>query len=320
MSLVLARRALAHYPINQPQCTFLTHTNNYVYRVNDAVGKQYALRICNPNHDHDLLQREISWLDALHHDTDLHIPGPIPTHDGELFTLLNGAGDESRYVMLFSWVAGEPENDHLTPGHVFAVGAFIAHLHHHAETFSWPEYLTPPRLDADAPPSAFFFRDIAQNAYSVEELALFDRAVIRIKDMMREIDGITHVSQPVSGIIHGDMHPGNFLYTRHGDQWTIGLIDFEELRWGYFYYDLATMMIGFENAPNQAELDAALLDGYASVRPLPPDCARYLPMFIIRRHIHTVNWIVAWDDPHHMAFGPPFLRRTVEQVRAFLAE
>lgn len=105
-----------------------------------ADAGRYALRVCRPNTDPTDLEREITWLHALARDTELRIPAPVMTNGGETFAPAQVAAvPEPRYCALFTWVSGDcARGDELTPRRLDRVGAFLARLHTHAETYRIP--------------------------------------------------------------------------------------------------------------------------------------------------------------------------------------
>ena len=64
------------------------------------------------------------------------------------------------------------------------------------------------------------------------------------------------------GLIHADLLGENVLV--EGDH--ISLIDFDDGGWGFRVFEAATALIKWVDAPDYADLRAAFLDGYRSVR------------------------------------------------------
>jgi Ser/Thr protein kinase RdoA (MazF antagonist) len=112
----LARVALDRYALAAPRLTFLSDTDNTVYRV-DAAGAAYALRICNPvKYCPEAILAELSWLAAIRRDTTLVVPEPVPARDGRLLQSVSAEGvPEPRRCVLFCWVEGEFRDQDLTP-------------------------------------------------------------------------------------------------------------------------------------------------------------------------------------------------------------
>jgi Ser/Thr protein kinase RdoA (MazF antagonist) len=282
----LARKALSAYGLAEERLTPLGEAENVTFEV--ATGdpsRHYALRICAPDHDPHALRREILWLTAICRDTDLVVPEPILTMDGELVRRVSIAGVSGfRSCVLLRWVDGEFRHKELAPDHLHGVGRLTATLHSHAETFRWPEEITPPRRNATLI-SDVLDEALLRTRYSADQLNVFRRAIERISVAMSTLrDG-----PRVAGVIHGQLSPRCLLF-HNGEARAIG---FDRCRWGYYAYDLAT--IGSYVAGREAgeELVAALLEGYRSLRDLPEDVERLLPVFDALRSIDRIQAMLA---------------------------
>ncbi len=281
----LARKALSAYGLAEAALTPLGEAENGTFEV--ATGdpsRHYALRICGPDHDPDALRREILWLTAICRDTDLVVPEPILTMDGELVRRVSIAGVSGfRSCVLLRWVDGEFRYRELTPDHLGGVGRLMATLHAHAETFRWPEEITPPRRNATLM-SEVLDEALLRTRYSVDQLNVFRRAIERISVAM----SILRDGPRVAGVIHGRLGPRHLLF--HGSE--ARAIGFERCRWGYYAYDLATIRSYVEGRETGDQLVAALLDGYRSLRDLPEDVERHLPIFGALRSIDRIQTIL----------------------------
>jgi len=115
------------------------------------------------------------------------------------------------------------------------------------------------------------------------------------------------------GFIHGDLHPWNLLFVRD----VAGAIDFSDCGWGHRAFDLASTLqwLRFPWAGNRdpgpdgyARLREALLEGYASVTPLPPDVERQLELHLRSRLLMTLEWMLDdWPALDHRPWAPRFL-------------
>jgi len=127
----------------------LVHAFNTTFQVTDGEGNRYALRIIRPGKSSVVeVQSELAWLVALHRDTDLVVPDPVPTREGALLTVAGAPGvPEPRICALFRWVPGRFVRSRLMPRHLEQVGRLMARLQDHAHGFQLPSSFTRPRID-----------------------------------------------------------------------------------------------------------------------------------------------------------------------------
>jgi Ser/Thr protein kinase RdoA (MazF antagonist) len=282
----LARKALSAYGLNEARLSYLGGPTDATFEVTTGdPSRHYALRICSPDRSPDGLRREILWLTALRRDTDLAVPEPILTMDGELVRKVAIAGVPGfRPCVLLRWVEGESLDRELVPEHLRSVGRTVAKLHSHAETFRWPEEITPPRRNATLM-SEVLDEDLLRVHYAEDELDLFREAIELVAVTMTRLrDGPT-----VAGVIHGDLHRRNVLFHENEAR----MIGFETCRWGYYAYDLAVAHRWIEGREASDELTAALLDGYRTIRDLPKEVEQYVPVFAALRSIDRAQSILS---------------------------
>ena len=278
----LARKALSTYGLDEARLTYLGESSHVTFEVTTGdPSRHYALRICGSDQDPNAFQREILWLTTLRRDTDLAVPEPILTMDGRLVQKASVAGIPGfRPYVLFRWVDGKSLDHELTPAHLRSVGRLIAALHGHAETFRWPEEITPPRRNATLM-SEVLDEGLLRTHYTTEKIEIFRQAVRLIAEAMSFLrDG-----RDVAGVIHADLDRRNVLFL-HDHARAIG---FESCRWGYYAYDLATVRGWIEDREEGPALVAALLEGYRSKRDVPADFDRQIDVFSALRTIDRVQ-------------------------------
>jgi Ser/Thr protein kinase RdoA (MazF antagonist) len=278
----LARKALSVYGLEQADLRYLGQSANVMFRV-QADDSRWALRICNPGRDHQILRRELLWLVALCRDTDMVVPEPVIMRSGDLFRSVSMPGVPGfRACMLFRWVKGQFENDP-TAQHLEAIGILTAKLHKHAETFRWPEELEPMCVSSetvgDSIPTA-----ILTTHYTHSEAETIRDTLPLIQSAMTSLG--TGVN--VCGAIHGDLHHWNIPF----HDGVARAIDFECVQWNYYAYDIATTFSALSGRPDLEELVSAYVDGYSSIRPLPCDLDEHLPSFDMLRAFTMVAWIL----------------------------
>lgn len=94
--------------------------------------------------------------------------------------------------------------------------------------------------------------------------------------------------------LHGDVHPGNLLWTDHGPH----IVDLDDARSGPAIQDLWML------AADAAKMDV-LLEGYAQFRDLDPGERALVPALRAMRLVHHAGWIAQrWHDPAFPAAFP----------------
>ena len=89
----MALAALEHYDLEPRSVRLVANHLNAIFRVDTVDRQTYMLRISHPTWrtDEDL-RSELMWLQALHRDTDIGAPEPLPARDGALVTTVESAG------------------------------------------------------------------------------------------------------------------------------------------------------------------------------------------------------------------------------------
>lgn len=278
----LARKALSVYGLETAELRYLGQSANVMFRV-QTDDSRWALRICNPGRDHQILRRELLWLVALCRDTDIAVPEPVIMRSGDLFRSVSMPGIPGfRACMLFRWVKGQFEKDP-TAKHLEAIGILTAKLHKHAETFRWPEELEPMRISAgtvgDNIPTA-----ILTTHYTQSEAETIRDTIPHIQRIMTSLG----TGMNVCGVIHGDLHHWNIPF--HGN--VARVIDFECVQRNYYAYDIATTFSALGGRSDLEELISAYVAGYSSIRPLPCNLDEHLRAFDMLRAFTMISWIL----------------------------
>ena len=290
----LAAGALPAYPLVDPRLRFIAHGENTTFRVEAASGDRYLLRVHRPaRHGRHVdsnaaIRSELQWLTALRFDTDLSVPEPVLTRDGELTTTASSAGvPEPRTCSLLRWMDGRIHTGSPRPVHLHRLGGAMARLHNQADGWALPEDFVRIRWDWDA-----FFGDSMEyggvsgarcwDLVPGELRSQFDRVASRAGRSMKQLgDGPGAV-----GLIHADLHLDNALFKR-GD---VRLIDFDDCGFGHRLYDIAVALWELRQRADYGSFRAALVAGYTQHRPLPSDQLEHLDLFIAVREVAFGLW------------------------------
>jgi Ser/Thr protein kinase RdoA (MazF antagonist) len=308
----MARVALADYDLSVARVKPLFHVENTTFRVWAADGSRYVMRITRPGKQTvEGVRSEMQWLAALRRDTDLVVPEPVPTRDGELLTIKEVEGvPEPRICVLFHWVAGKFLNEELTPAHLERVGILTAHLHEHVSRWVPPEGFTRGNVANLSDKTVARMVNLVAALRSPEDVQIVEAVLARARAVLEALgDHPEHY-----GLIHADLHQWNYLFHRR----EVRAIDFDDCGYGPFLYDLGVTLFNVLDRPDCPALRDALLASYRSVRPLPAEHEGYLETFYALRRLQIMIWEMEMRD--HPAFHDweVWVTASLEKLKAFV--
>ncbi len=282
-----AQSILPQYGLSGAQIQLLSYANNAVFKVSSSSHDHYVLRVHRPGHKRiEWILSELLWLSALNEQSTAHVPRSIPTQTGEwLVDAHVETLSEPLPCVLFQWIEGHFYTAADIPlDKAYQAAAFIAHLHDFADTFKPPVAFTRPRLDWEGLFGEHSPYNPGEGAriFTADQKVVFAAVEARVQTVFNELDAL-----PQSfGVIHADFLPKNFLFTQTG----MAAIDFDDVSWGYYLYDLSPSLLLFKSESRYAELREAWLSGYSSVRALPAHHGDYLEAFMAARHLASCRW------------------------------
>jgi Ser/Thr protein kinase RdoA (MazF antagonist) len=280
-----AKVALVHFGLANADLQLILQRATAIYRVtHSGTGQQYVLRLHHPNrHPIICVQSELVYLKAICENTDLRVPEPIPTTDGQLLSVVTHDG-EQRYAALFKWVPGRHKRKRLTVKDTTHLGIALGKLH--AFTATWQ------------PPPHFARWDFAaEEALNLEKITN-ESAGLLSQDDLRDVAQAIEITQVMLsalrptpqtyGLIHADANPSNFLHLPN----QAAILDFEVCSYGYFLYDVGRLAEEIEtDAEKRKRLVQALLWGYAQKRVLPSDVISQVQAFSLLSVLDTLVWL-----------------------------
>lgn len=294
----VAWAALDRYDLPLPrEIVPIRHTNNVVFEVR-AGGSRLALRVHRPEYRSPAQVRsELGFLQALGpqlEGTRIDVPQPVVSRDGALAVEV-AKRDGTRFCCdLLTWIAG----NELKPSRglgvrsAFLLGEGLARLHVAAERYAPPPDFEVPRWDAETMfTSASPFRPGSIETFLPADVRpLFREVAERTRSVFEQLDDM-----PAAwGVIHADFILINCRFARRGHGWTLGVLDFDDLGWGYYLYDLAPLLDNLRDFPDSCpRLRREFLAGYRSVRPLPRALEVHLPILMAARHGQALIWLAA---------------------------
>lgn len=304
----VALDALTRFDVHPARVRRLPRGWNTGYDVWDRDGARYVLRVHRDDGpDPQAVRAELAWLHALRRDTDLEVPEPVPAADGDLLVEVDRPGGGTAAADLLRWVDGSFLGAERTrPAHLRAYGRLTAALHAHAAGWATGDSSTRPdplgwtevarRSGADP-----FAPDVVEDALA--GLAALDprwdtgalRAVVAAAGAARD----AAVADGEVWLVHADLHHENVLVVgRDAGGSVVGAIDFDDCGDAPLVYDLAVTL---SELPVRDDLRAALLEGYAAVRPLPRDLDDRLDALVAFRFVQPGTYVAEHRDEAQFA-------------------
>ena len=276
-------------------------------------GGEYILRLTPPNNVVDLeAQRSIlAWMAYLA-GHGAYVPEPllsqngnlveiIPTPEGEWLAVsfTQAKGILSEVLLLEGW------DDNLFQ----TLGCSIGRMHAIARDYvpsnevSYPDWETGGNL---------FNRQIENEAWLEEKQS---RLLEQIRTLPR--------SAEVYGLIHCDLHFGNFFVDVPGQ--TITLIDFDDCAYGWFSMDIAVLLFdilvlypGMDKDEFALNFLRSFLSGYLPESPLPRFWIEQLPLFLKLLEINVYDMVAKYypydADEWIMKFMPGRKERLEKEI------
>jgi Ser/Thr protein kinase RdoA (MazF antagonist) len=295
----IAKFALDQYGLAQAQRWFLGHSGSVTFRI-ETQEENFLLRIhqaISSAHDvwqkPEVIESELLWLSALHHDTKLVVQKPIRNLQNRWITQV--AGDENTEAFscsLLHWVGGEILQSERTPQQAYQLGVLMAQLHQHSQQWQIPQNFSRPAYDRHRLRDALakLYPAISQGLISTENYNVLESAVRQIWRMMETLEQ----TQEVWGLIHADLHDGNYL--SHGDE--LRPIDFARCGFGYYLYDVASTLQYLPPA-----VRTSFFEGYQTSQKLSENYVQIVEGFFIMAMIDVLSFHVSNPQEHEGVSG-----------------
>ena len=302
----LAARALPAWGLADASLRLLNHGYNTTFRVEVPDGRRFALRVnVIPTKTEAHLLAEVAWLAALSAETDLTVPTPQRTRDGEWAARVPSP-DHGRDlpVVLFSWLDGRNLGAKPSIRRLHAVGRAMARLHEHAATWRPPAGAELPLFDdvlTDLPN-----RLGGHPALDAEASAVLTAAYARAQELQDRAFAADEIIP-----LHADLHGGNLKWHRG----RLSVFDFDDAGLGVPALDLA---IAVYYLRDDAAAEDALKAGYAGVRPLPRVSPDVFEGMVAGRNLLLVDDLLEQQNADLRAFIPKYTAGSVRRIRAWL--
>lgn len=294
-----ARSVLEYWPGDFRQIQLLKYRENAVFSAIRDDGVRVALRLHRPDYHGDAaIRSELAWMSALA-SAGFLVPDAIPLPNGEpIICVAHPVLPKVRQADLLTWIDGKaigtvgdplsspPEVD----AHFRKLGALVAAFHSHAEEWKRPGGFERKPWNAAALVGA---QPAWGRFWELPTLSAEERTLVKTaRDKARRLLAALDTSPDWFGLIHADLIPDNIL-AQHD---RLAAIDFDDCGDGWHLFDLATILFVHLNDPHYSLSRDALIDGYASVRPLRDDALSQLDLFLFLRSTTYLGWLQTRPD------------------------
>lgn len=299
--LEIAGRALEAYKIQPVTVVFLQHSENITFKV-DASRGVYLLRLHVPatpafgDHGSNVLavNSEMLWLEALHR-AKFPVPVPVKTISKDYVAHVDGIN-----VTLLKWQDGELLTREQESEETAAqMGRLVGRLHQQANQWELPKGFTRPRRDARYFENAMLslWPAVEDGRISAQDYKALQTSITWLTGEIRNLSQ----TRATSGLLHGDLHRGNFLLHRG----KIRLIDFSMSAFGHFAYDLGTCLSNVRTAYHPI-----FLEHYKRNFPLPKGQERLIEAYFLGSYVVTFSlWISDADSQEILVQRVPLIAR-----------
>ncbi len=304
----LAWQVLAQYDLPVSTLQVLGWFTNLLFRVRSTDGRSYVLRLGAPGWRTDAdCQAETAWLLALSRDTEIGVPVPQPTRNGEYILHATSAGITIPVrCVLQSWIPGVNLGKHLTGANLEKMGVLFARLHTFSAAWTPPPGFTQRKMSqvlARDEPDVLFSPGSAE-AFTPRNRPIWERARQAVETAYARL-----YARPGLRVIHHDLWHDNIKLHRG----RLHPLDFEDTCWGYPIQDIAMAMQDLmQDAPAERyePLLAAFRRGYESLRPWPEAYNTEMDTFRLGRILWVANWVARFQRQYladHLARLAPVL-------------
>jgi Ser/Thr protein kinase RdoA (MazF antagonist) len=301
-----ASKILEQYAMDIRSITSINYEYNATFKVEAGDGRLFALRInINSARSPKNLMAEIAWVRSLSNEGQVNVPKPIQTTSGGFYTsAFHEPSQRTLHCVLYSWLEGKEVGDPPTFEQLRQLGAAMATMHISSKNFV---------LSADSELPHF-----SDPMWETEDFLLGENSSLDVptRELISQAMNVIAVdtkrlfAENQSQIIHADLHGWNLMW----DEEVLSIFDFDDCGIGLPIQDLATALY-YLDTPEQ---DAALLEGYESVAPLPKHTKRDMEMLLLQRRIILLNYLYETLNAEHANMLPEYLEETIRRVKVFL--
>lgn len=286
----ILKEVLKNWDLNS-ELTLIRRNENDVYEI---LGENLVFRITHKNHRaEEEIQAELQWIEELH-SAGIRVARSIPSKRQNNLQPFVVEGNQY-YAVVFEKAKGRV---------LSAAGDFDQNT-----LYNWGELLGSLHQITKSS-QKYLRRDYLTDDGIVLATSALDKNTEGAKKLFSLLEWLKSLPQDKDsfGLIHADVHHGNFFVT---DNKEITLFDFDDCHYHWFAYDIAVVIHALmavsdrENLNfNILELYSYFLDGYRQKNTLDEFWLNTIPQFIQYRSALLYNWILGkgkrdgeWIDP-----------------------
>jgi Ser/Thr protein kinase RdoA (MazF antagonist) len=294
-----------------------------MFRLRDAKGIEYLLKITNPAEPPDVTHLQTAALQWIA-DTDSQLPvqRPQKTGDGATELRLAIGASEPRTVRLLSFLQGQPLHEtQRTRAQRRELGRMLARLGQALAAFRHPSEGYELGWDIA---HAHRLKPLMAHVRRREQLDLAQAVFRRFETKVRpSLPGLR------AQVVHNDLNAYNVLVDPTDSERITGVLDFGDIVRTQLVNDVAIgAAYHLSASPDVLEGPCDFIDAYQEVTPLAPEETELLPDLIATRLLVTVlitgwraerypenrdyilkNTALAWDGLDRLAHIPPEIAR-----------
>jgi 4-aminobutyrate aminotransferase-like enzyme/Ser/Thr protein kinase RdoA (MazF antagonist) len=259
------------------------------FRVTDARGDAFVLKISNADEDPSVVEMENETvLHIARTDPTLPVPRLVPTREGEVTTWttsIDPSGTERRHlVRMITFLDGHlVQAGELSDPALEAFGRTVAGLGRALRGFFHPaarrKLLWDVRHALELRPLVAEIDDPGRRALVERTLDRYEEHVAPVFERLR------------AQVIHGDVTLDNALVDEAGN--VSGIVDFGDMSHTALVVDLSSLLEALMEREDAFEAGAHVVHGYRSVTPLEDEELELLPYLLAARTATSVT-MAAW--------------------------
>lgn len=299
----------------QSTLAFLSHSENTTFLAHDAAsGRKLVLRVQRIGyHTPAEITSELDWIESLIAEEIVVTPRPVADREGRLLCSITLDGS-MRQVVAFEFLSGkEPDSADDLVAWFAKLGAINAGLHMHSRRWRTPPGFQRKIWDFDA---MLGTRPLWGNWRAGLGLHDDGRKLLRrvAKELEQRVNAYGRTKERF-GLVHADLRLANLLV----DGERLGVIDFDDCGFSWFFYDFAAAVSFMEHEPVVPQLQDAWLEGYRTIAPVLREDEAMLPAFVMLRRVLLTAWLASHADTDTARrLGAGYTDGTVEMGEQFL--